>query len=200
MTGTIDIRLYTDHPDETVPTHYVRAGSQSCPRIVNVPQTIGTWEIETVNVTVRYPDNTTHTVEATNTDGTWIATLPPCSVVGLVELGFEVTADGTDESGETFEGLCLGVGDLEVLPREGAVRRGETVTFFRLVDTVPESPMKGDATPIGGTLQWYDGSGWIPFGEPIPQTAVKMTDEDTGEDYVLKVKGGVLKLYKIENE
>ena len=164
MTGTIDIFLHANHPDEPVPKHYVFQGSPSCPRIVNVPAKVGSWEIEDVYMSVTFPDGTMRTVDAVDSDGTFVATIPACSVAGTVKGGFQVIADFTDESGEAFEGLCLGVGDLEVLPRDGEIRRGGSVRVFHIVDEVPESPKTGEATVIDGSLKWYDGADWKPFG------------------------------------
>ena len=182
MTGTIDIKLHAEHPDEQLPKHYVFAGSPTSPRIVNVPQTIGEWEITTVHVSLAYPDNTLHTATAVLTEDTYVATLPACATTGVVEGGFEITADGIDESGEAFEGLCLGVGDLEVLPRMGTVQRGGTAVFFRILDAVPASPHRGDAAVIDGSLRWYDGTSWIAFGGS--SRARDLTDLDVYEDVV----------------
>lgn len=164
MTGTIDIRLSAEHPDKKLDTHYVFAGSPSAPRITGIPEKIGTWEIENVYVNVAYPDNTMLSVEAVNTDGVYVATLRACDTIGIVDGGFEVVVDGIDENGENFQGLCLGVGDLEVLPRLGQSHNMNHVTFFRILSSMPSSPNRGDATVISGVLKWYDGSSWMPFG------------------------------------
>lgn len=191
MTGTIDILLHANHPDEPLPKHYVFRGSPSCPRILNVPEKVGLWEIGDVYISVTLPDGTMHTVDTTCTDGTYVATIPACDVVGVVEGGFQVVCNGTDETGEEFEGLCLGCGDLEVLPRIGQIHVGETVHFFRIVDTVPATPQRYDTAVIDGAWMWYDGTEWLPFGVVAP-VEIDTTLSHAGQAADAKATGDAL--------
>lgn len=192
MTGTIDVRINSDHPDKPLDRHYVFVGSPDAPRIVNVPSEIGDWEITEVYVSTSLPDGTMHSAQATLVEDTYVATLPKCDVVGVVEGGFQIVCNGTDETGEAFEGLCLGVGDLEVLPRNGQIHVGETVHFFRIVDTVPATPQRGDACVIDGRWKWYDGTEWLPFGGGAP-VEIDTTLSHSGQAADAKATGDSIK-------
>lgn len=164
MIGTLDIKVNAAHPNLPLPPYYVFVSAPSSPRVINVPKRIGTWEITKVFVSANFPDNTTKSVEMRNVAGCWVGTLPACDVVGDSANGFQITANGIDEAGNTVTGYCLGKGDLFVMSRAGNITVNGTTWYFNFKDTVPEHPIKGDAAIIDGTLKWFNGTAWIQFG------------------------------------
>ena len=164
MIGRIDIRANAAHPNFPLPPVYMFAGAPSSPRVFGVPCRVGSWAITAVSVAVAYPDNSTRTVSLTQTDGTWIGVIPACATTGAVQSGFQIVADGTDESGDAVTGYCLGVGDLFVMERDFTATADGTRYYFHYCEEVPTTPQVGDVTYTDGVLRWFDGTAWRDFG------------------------------------
>ena len=164
MIGRIDIRANAAHPNFPLPPVYMFAGAPSSPRVFGVPCRVGSWAITAVSVVVAYPDNSTRTVALTQTDGVWIGVIPACATTGAVQSGFQVVADGTDESGNAVTGYCLGVGDLFVMDRDFTATADGTRYCFHYCEETPATPQVGDAVYADGALKWWDGTAWRDFG------------------------------------
>ncbi|MBQ1344786.1 MAG: hypothetical protein IIY62_00345 [Kiritimatiellae bacterium] len=143
-------------------TGYV--GAPSTAFIRGVPRAVGSWRITAVRVAVAYPDNSARTFAATiSADGVWTATIAATATNGRVVNGFQVLADGIDETGAAVEGYVLGVADFAVFSRDMTIDAGGTSWYMHLFDTAPNPPRKGDVAPVDGALKYYDGTAWEPF-------------------------------------
>jgi hypothetical protein len=129
-------------------------GSSTSLRIRNVPKKIGTWQIETIQVAVTYPDNAIKKCNATLVGGVWCATLPESTRAGNVKNGYTITASGTDENGSYISNWTLGKGDVEIL---GEIADGDIdVNIVKLYDSKPSETKNGDCWFDGDILVVYD--------------------------------------------
>lgn len=159
MIGSIDVKVHAASPQIPLAPVFSFVGSPSNLRIIDAPRKIGDWRITAVRVQVQAPDNTIKGYPATLVGGAWVATLDGSPVSGRVTNGVTIYADCPDSTG-----YVLGRGDLVILAADSSVAAGETAYPLRFFDEQPETPRKGDACIIGGSLKWYDGSTWTPLG------------------------------------
>ena len=166
MIATIfDIWLNAANPSLPLRPMCAHVGSPSQLRIHNVPRDIGAWQLRKLYFRVKYPDNSIVSVECTRHGGgrVWSATVAGCSVSGHSGRGYEITADGVDERGNPVTGYVLGVGDVDILGRDGTVTVGTKSWYYHFLDDVPDLPQKCDTCVIDNVLKWYDGTAWQPF-------------------------------------
>ena len=156
-------------------------GSPSSLRILDVPKSIGTWEIKTVKVAISYPDNTTNEKTAVRTGSVWVATIEGCEIAGKVAGGYQVTADGIDEDGNEVTGYVLGKGDVFVMEDNIDVKALVEKVAVRYLEDMPSNPVAGDFIEHHGQMNFYDGEQWIRLasGEEVP-TKVSQLENDVG--------------------
>lgn len=173
MIATISIRCNAAHPDMPLMQFTAFKGSPSSVRILDVPRRIGDWDITSVSLQVRYPDNSKTTKECVRTGGVWVCTFDGCDVTGSVANGYLVYAEGTDEHGNPVTGYILGAGDVEVMDIDSSVHPGIQSWTVNLLDSKPDEPKRGDAVVEDGTLKVYDGNEWS-----IQDAAAKLQDSE----------------------
>ena len=164
MIRSIQVSLNAAHPELPLVEATGYVGAPSTAFIRGVPRAVGSWRITAVRVAVAYPDNSARTFAATiSADGVWTATIAATATNGRVVNGFQVLADGIDETGAAVEGYVLGVADFAVFSRDMTIDAGGTSWYMHLFDTAPNPPRKGDVAPVDGALKYYDGTAWEPF-------------------------------------
>ena len=115
MIGTIKIHLNAAHPNLALQPLFAFVGSPSSVRIVDVPQSVGDWQLTTLYMDFNYPDNTHQRIPCTKVGKAYVCTMPACNTVGKSQLGYRVLADGIDEQELGVEGYVLGRGDVVIL-------------------------------------------------------------------------------------
>ena len=204
MIGTIDIEINAAHPTMPLAEFAAFVNSPSHVRVRNVPRRVGLWELTKLYVAVTFPDNATRSVEATHNGALWTATVAGCVSSGAVRSGFQVIADGVDESGNSITGYVLGVGDVTILNRDATITVDGVTYYLHLLNSVPETPHIGDVATIDGSLKLYDGSAWVSFaaGASIEIVAPSTNPTDAGKAADAKATGDALagKLSKTEAE
>jgi hypothetical protein len=144
-------------------------GSPSSIRVLDVPKSIGTWEITSVRVAVLYPNNLTIEKVAVRTGSVWVATIEGCEVAGKVGNGLSILADGIDEDGSEVSGYVLGKGDVFILENDSDVKKLLEKYTVRYLDEVPAVASVGDLLNINGQVRLFDGERWLYIsngGEP----------------------------------
>lgn len=97
MVGTISIKVNAARPQAPLPPLFSVKGSPSSLRIMDTPRAIGDWQITSVKLVMKYPNNITTAKNATRVGNVWVATVDGCDTVGKVSNGYEILADGMDE-------------------------------------------------------------------------------------------------------
>lgn len=169
MIGTINVRCNAAKPNFPLQPMFAFMGSPSSIRVLDVPKSIGTWEINSVRVAVLYPNNLTIEKVAVRTGSVWVATIDGCEVAGKVGNGLSILADGIDEDGNEVSGYVLGKGDVFILEDDSDVKRLLEKYTVRYLDEVPASPSIGDLLNINGQVRLFDGERWLYIsngGEP----------------------------------
>lgn len=164
MIGTLYIKCNAQHNNIALPKLFAFTSSPSSLRIIDVPKKIGNWKIDSVVVSLNYPDNTIKSVNCKPVAGAWVGTVGGCDVAGKSVNGYGVFASGTDENGDVVENYCLGRGDVEVLDADSTIDLNGHTVYLHLVDEMPEVPHKGDFVNDEGTWMIYDGEEWVVFG------------------------------------
>lgn len=164
MIATVDIDINAANPGMPLKEFAAFTSSPSHLRLRNVPRRIGLWELTKIYVSVTFPDNATRTVEATHNGALWTATVAGCAASGTVRGGFQVIADGVDESGNAITGYVLGVGDVRILSRDSTVNVDGITYPLKICEEMPADPKIGWCFTINGILSWYNGTEWIPLG------------------------------------
>ena len=161
MIATIDVQLQSANPSLKLFPMRAFRDSPSSFRIRNVPKRIGDWNINSVTVTVLFPDGSQQSAEAKLTGGVYVATVSGCGTLGTVENGYTVFASGKDENGNEVTGYILGKGDVEILDPAGISHPGEGGRFVTILSAQPETPKEGDLWQVDGTWFVYqDGEAW----------------------------------------
>lgn len=161
MIGTFELKLTASQPQKPLPPVFSFQGSPQSLRLIDVPKSIGNWQITKVKVSALYPNNRTVTKEATRTGSVWVATFDGCETAGKVTQGLTILADGLDEGNEPVENYKLGKADIYVLEDENDIRRmvaGSTLVYR---DDIPATPSKGDVLVVGEELKIYNGEEWV---------------------------------------
>ena len=164
MIGSIDIRVNAARPNIPLCDMFAFQGSPSSIRVIDVPRSIGDWEITSVKLVVAYPNNNTVERVATRVGNVWVATVEGCAICGKVEDGYQVMADGIDEQGNTVEGYVLGKGNVFVLENKIDVERLVNKFTVRYLKNLPDVPSIGDLVEFNGVMKLFDGHDWISMG------------------------------------
>ena len=143
MIGSINIRVNAAQPNKQLCDLFAFQGSPSSIRVLDVPRSIGDWEITSVKLVVAYPNNNTVERVATRVGNVWVATIEGCAICGKVESGYEILADGVDEQGNPVEGYVLGKGNVFVLENSIDVERLVSKFTVRYLKNLPDIPCAG---------------------------------------------------------
>lgn len=179
MIGTIDIKCVAARPNQPLSPLFTFTGSPSSVRIMDVPKSIGDWNITTVRLVVKYPDNSTIVKNSVRSGSVWVATIQGTEITGKVSNGFEIVADGIDEDGNEVTGYVLGCGDVFVLNRDSKVMKDIEKFYVKYSDELPTTPAKGDLIAHNGSVQLFDGENWISLGSD--PTVIGRLEEEIAE-------------------
>ena len=172
MIGSINIRVNAAQPNKQLCDLFAFQGSPSSIRVLDVPRSIGDWEITSVKLVVAYPNNNTVERVATRVGNVWVATIEGCAICGKVESGYEILADGIDEQGNPVEGYVLGKGNVFVLENSIDVERLVSKFTVRYLKNLPDIPSVGDLVDFNGTMKLFDGHDWISMGGDVNDTTI----------------------------
>ena len=165
MIGTLEIKCVSANPQLPLKPIFTVQGSPSSVRLMDVPKSIGEWQITKVKLVVKYPDNSTIVKEAKRVGNVWVATVEGTEISGKVSNGYEVLADGTSEDGLEVSGYVLGRGDVNVLERDSKVTSMLEKAYVKFIDELPTTPAKGDVVYYNGSFQMFDGTNWLEFDD-----------------------------------
>ena len=160
MIGTVEVRCCAAQPQKPLAPVFSFKDSPQSFRILDVPKSIGTWELTRVYVGLNYPDNTNVEKNATRQGNVWVVTVEGCPIAGKTMGGFTIYADGTDESGNEVTGYVLGNGDCYVLEKSEKISALVGKSTMRILDDIPSTPAKGDVVIVNGVMKIYDGEEW----------------------------------------
>lgn len=133
-------------------------GSPSSLRILDVPKSIGKWNITKVYIKSTSPDNSLKIHACVRQGSVWVGTIDGTEIAGKVKSGIEILADGIDENGSAVNGYVLGVGDYIVLERDSRITEKDIEKFYvKFVEQLPDNPNIGDTILDNGWLRIYDG-------------------------------------------
>ena len=164
MICTIDVRCNAANPNLPIKQFVSFKDSPSSIRVLDVPKKIGKWNITSVFVQVKYPDDTTVSKECVRNGNVWVGTVDGTSTTGISKNGFSIIANGLDENGELVEAYVLGVGDVLIMEFDGTISPNEKSWSIHFYDSKPDNPKTGDAYLDGIALMIYDGNAWIKVG------------------------------------
>ena len=164
MICTIDVRCNAANPNLPIKQFVSFKDSPSSIRVLDVPKKIGKWNITSVFVQVKYPDDTTVSRECVRNGNIWVGTVEGTSTTGISKNGFSIIANGLDENGELVEAYVLGVGDVVIMDMDGVIAPNEKTWSIHFYDSIPDNPKTGDAYLDGIALMIYDGNAWIKVG------------------------------------
>lgn len=164
MINTLEIRVVAASPQKPLPPWFAFQGSPSSVRVIDVPKSVGTWQITGVQVQVLYPDNQSIVKEAVRTGSVWVATIEGCDTAGKVIQGYQITASGKDENDNPVEGYVLGCGDVFIMEVSNDIKALVGKTAVRYLDDLPTTPVEGDMYLANGTMKFFTGSEWVDFG------------------------------------
>lgn len=164
MIGTLTIKVNAAKPNFPLQPMFAFKGSPSSIRALEVPRSIGKWNITNVRVVAQYPDNTTIEKVAVRTGAVWVATFEGCDVAGKVGNGLSILADGIDEDGNEVTGYVLGKGDLFILENDTEIARLVEKHTVVYMDELPSTPSVGDLLNSNGEFRIFDGENWIAIG------------------------------------
>lgn len=164
MICTIDVRCNAANPNLPIKQFVSFKDSPSSIRVLDVPKKIGKWNITSVFVQVKYPDDTTLSKECVRNGNIWVGTIEGTSTTGISKNGFSIIANGYDENGELVEAYVLGVGDVLIMEFDGTISPNEKTWSIHFYDSIPDNPKTGDAYLDGIALMIYDGNSWIKVG------------------------------------
>lgn len=194
MIGTIDVEVNAAHPNLPLCEFAAFVGSPSHVRVRNVPRGVGNWQLTAVYISANYPDNTSQTATLTHVGALWTGTIPGSAAAGRSVNGYQITADGLDESGNVITGYVLGAGDVMILDRDASIVIGDTTYYLHLLDAVPTTPHIGDVATVDGSLKLYNGTAWVSFaaGASIEIVAPSTDPADEGKAADAKATGDAL--------
>ena len=138
MIGSIEVKCCAAKPNFPLVPLFAFKGSPSSLRIIDAPKSIGSWEITSVRVVVKYPDNTAFEKSATRTGSVWVATIDGCDTTGKVTKGYEILADGVDENGSEVNGYVLGAGDIYILDRDATLDPDDQKLYVKYCQDIPD--------------------------------------------------------------
>lgn len=161
MIGTLKIRVQAANPQMPLLPIFTFKGSPSSLRILDVPKSIGKWNITKVYIKSTSPDNSLKIHACVRQGSVWVGTIDGTEIAGKVKSGIEILADGIDENGSAVNGYVLGVGDYIVLERDSRITEKDIEKFYvKFVEQLPDNPNIGDTILDNGWLRIYDGQNW----------------------------------------
>ena len=185
MICTIDVRCNAANPNLPIKQFVSFKDSPSSIRVLDVPKKIGKWNITSVFVQVKYPDDTTVSKECVRNGNVWVGTVEGTSTTGISKNGFSIIANGWDENGELVESYVLGVGDVLIMEMDGTISPNEKSWSIHFYDSIPDNPKTGDAYLDGIALMIYDGSDWVKIGDQDLSGYVKIGSNQISQDQTI---------------
>ena len=164
MITTMSIKVNAARPNMPLSPWFSFAGSPTSIRILDMPKQISSWNITSVKVIAKYPDNRNVEREAIRNGCVWVATIEGCDISGKVTSGYEIVADGLDEQGQEVRGYVLGCGDIYIMDRDVSIQKNIEKYNVRYCDELPTNPVKGDLIYHNGNVRLFNGSEWLTLG------------------------------------
>ena len=164
MITTMSIKVNAARPNMPLSPWFSFAGSPTSIRILDIPKQISSWNITSVKVIAKYPDNRTVEREAIRNGCVWVVTIEGCDISGKVSNGYEIVADGLDEQGQEVSGYVLGCGDIYIMDRDVSIQKNIEKYNVRYCDELPTNPAKGDLIYHNGNVRLFNGSEWLTLG------------------------------------
>lgn len=201
MIGTLSIKINSANPNIPLKTLFAFINSPSSIRVIDVPKKIGKWNITQVIVSATYPDNSIVSSSCVLTGGCWTGTISGSSSVGKSLNGYTITANGTDENGNTITGYILGKGDVVILDADGRTIIDGKVTYLHLIEgDIPEDPKEGDVIFNDNGWKIYHDEDWIDFGGKSPSWGIIEGNIEDQTDLIDKFDNVDLRLGDIEGD
>ena len=154
MVGNIDIKINSQFPNMPLKPIWSFKNSPSNFRVLNIPEKVGSWEINKVYIQLEYPDNSIKSVECVKTkidshfgfggSYVYVGTVEGCGTVGKSSNGFTIFADGIDENGNDVQGYVLGKADLYIMDNSPFIQPSVASYQVRYFDSQPQNPNIGD--------------------------------------------------------
>lgn len=164
MITTMSIKVNAARPNMPLSPWFSFAGSPTSIRILDIPKQISSWNITSVKVIAKYPDNRNVEREAIRSGCVWVVTIEGCDISGKVTSGYEIVADGLDEQGQEVRGYVLGCGDIYIMDRDVSIQKNIEKYNVRYCDELPTNPAKGDLIYHNGDVRLFNGSEWLTLG------------------------------------
>ena len=164
MITTMSIKVNAARPNMPLSPWFSFAGSPTSIRILDIPKQISSWNITSVKVIAKYPDNRNVEREAIRNGCVWVVTIEGCDISGKVTSGYEIVADGLDERGQEVSGYVLGCGDIYIMDRDVSIQKNIEKYNVRYCDELPINPAKGDLIYHNGYVRLFNGSEWLTLG------------------------------------
>ena len=164
MITTMSIKVNAARPNMPLSPWFSFAGSPTSIRILDIPKQIASWNITSVKVIAKYPDNRNVEREAIRNGCVWVVTVEGCDISGKVASGYEIVADGLDERGQEVSGYVLGCGDIYIMDRDVSIQKNIEKYNVRYCDELPTNPVKGDVIYHNGNVRLFNGSEWLTLG------------------------------------
>ena len=164
MITTMSIKVNAARPNMPLSPWFSFAGSPTSIRILDIPKQIASWNITSVKVIAKYPDNRNVEREAIRNGCVWVVTIEGCDISGKVANGYEIVADGLDEQGQEVRGYVLGCGDIYIMDRDVSIQKNIEKYNVRYCDELPTNPAKGDLIYHNGNVRLFNGSEWLTLG------------------------------------
>ena len=164
MITTMSIKVNAARPNMPLSPWFSFAGSPTSIRILDIPKQISYWNITSVKVIAKYPDNRNVEREAIRNGCVWVVTIEGCDISGKVTSGYEIVADGLDEQGQEVRGYVLGCGDIYIMDRDVSIQKNIEKYNVRYCDELPTNPVKGDVIYHNGNVRLFNGSEWLTIG------------------------------------
>ena len=160
----MSIKVNAARPNMPLSPWFSFAGSPTSIRILDIPKQISYWNITSVKVIAKYPDNRNVEREAIRNGCVWVVTIEGCDISGKVTSGYEIVADGLDEQGQEVRGYVLGCGDIYIMDRDVSIQKNIEKYNVRYCDELPTNQVKGDVIYHNGNVRLFNGSEWLSLG------------------------------------
>ena len=175
----MSIKVNAARPNMPLSPWFSFAGSPTSIRILDIPKQIASWNITSVKVIAKYPDNRNVEREAIRNGCVWVVTIEGCDISGKVANGYEIVADGLDEQGQEVRGYVLGCGDIYIMDRDVSIQKNIEKYNVRYCDELPTNPVKGDVIYHNGNVRLFNGSEWLTLG--VDPTVIEGIDNRINE-------------------
>ena len=166
MIGSIEVKVTAHSPQKPITPFFTFKDSPSSLRIIDVPKSIGDWNITEVRVVIEYPDGVTVARGATRNGNVWVATIEGTSTTGKVVKGCQILANGIDEQGQEVTGYVLGIGDVFVLERDSTISPSDDDEYYtvKYCEETPTNPQKGNLIIEDEIVKIWNGEEWFIVG------------------------------------